>query len=84
MLLDEEPWTEHDADLASTDPLQFTDTKPYAQRLKEAQKKLGMNDAIITAEGRLNGTHRDLLRDGIRVHRRLDGRGGRRKSHARD
>jgi acetyl-CoA carboxylase carboxyl transferase subunit beta len=55
LLLDEEPWTELDADLASSDPLQFTDTKPYAQRLKEAQRKLNMKDAITTAEGRLNG-----------------------------
>jgi len=55
LLLDEEPWTEHDAELASSDPLQFSDTKPYAQRLKEAQKKLGMKDAILTAEGKLNG-----------------------------
>lgn len=55
LLLDEEPWTELDADLASSDPLQFSDTKPYAQRLKDAQKKLGMKDAIITAEGNLNG-----------------------------
>jgi len=31
------------------------DTKPYARRIKEAQKKLGVNDAIITAEGQLNG-----------------------------
>jgi acetyl-CoA carboxylase carboxyl transferase subunit beta len=38
----------------STDPLKFTDTKPYASRLKEARKKLNMNDAIITAEGQLN------------------------------
>ncbi len=55
LLLDEEPWTELDADLASSDPLHFTDTKPYAQRLKDAQHKLGMKDAIITAEGQLNG-----------------------------
>ena len=41
--------------MSSTDPLNFTDTKPYAARLKEARKKLGMNDAIITAEGQLNG-----------------------------
>jgi acetyl-CoA carboxylase carboxyl transferase subunit beta len=39
----------------STDPLKFVDTKPYARRIKEAQKKLGVNDAIITAEGQLNG-----------------------------
>jgi acetyl-CoA carboxylase carboxyl transferase subunit beta len=55
MLLDDEPWTELDADLASNDPLTFTDVKPYAQRLKDAQKKLGMKDAVITAEGSLNG-----------------------------
>jgi acetyl-CoA carboxylase carboxyl transferase subunit beta len=55
MLLDEETWTERDADLASSDPLQFTDTKRYATRLHEAQKKLGMKDAILTTEGKLNG-----------------------------
>ena len=54
MLLDGR-WTEHDARMTSTDPLKFVDTKPYAARLKEARKKLGMNDAIITAEGQLNG-----------------------------
>src|SRR6266478_912753 len=54
MLLDGR-WTEHDAGMTSTDPLKFVDTKPYATRLKEAKKKLGMNDAIITAEGQLNG-----------------------------
>ena len=48
-------WLEHDAALASTDPLGFTDTKPYATRLREAQKKLGMADAILTAEGHLAG-----------------------------
>ena len=55
LLLDDEPYIELDAELASSDPLHFTDTKPYAQRLKEAQHKLGMKDAILTAEGNLNG-----------------------------
>jgi acetyl-CoA carboxylase carboxyl transferase subunit beta len=55
LLLDGETWTEQDADLASSDPLHFSDTKPYAQRLRDTQQKLGMKDAIITAEGRLNG-----------------------------
>jgi acetyl-CoA carboxylase carboxyl transferase subunit beta len=54
MLLDGR-WTEHDAGMISTDPLKFVDLKPYARRIKDAQKKLGMNDAIITAEGQLNG-----------------------------
>jgi acetyl-CoA carboxylase carboxyl transferase subunit beta len=55
LLLDDGQWAEHDADLASSDPLRFSDTKPYSKRLQEARAKLGMNDAIITAEGRLNG-----------------------------
>jgi len=54
MLLDGR-WIEHDARMTSTDPLRFVDTKPYATRLREARKKLGMCDAIITAEGQLNG-----------------------------
>jgi acetyl-CoA carboxylase carboxyl transferase subunit beta len=48
-------WTEHDAGMVSTDPLKFVDTKPYAKRIKDAQKKLGLNDAVTTAEGQLNG-----------------------------
>jgi len=54
MLLDGR-WTEHDAGMMSTDPLKFVDVKPYARRIKEAQKKLGMNDAVLTAEGQLAG-----------------------------
>jgi acetyl-CoA carboxylase carboxyl transferase subunit beta len=55
LLLDDARWTEYDAELSSSDPLHFTDTKPYAQRLRDAQQKLGMKDAILTAEGKLDG-----------------------------
>ena len=55
LLLDDERYDEFDADLASSDPLRFSDTKPYAQRLKDAQHKLGMKDAILTAEGLIDG-----------------------------
>ncbi len=55
LLLDDGQWIEHDAELASSDPLHFTDTRPYGQRLKESQEKLGMKDAIMTAEGKLAG-----------------------------
>jgi acetyl-CoA carboxylase carboxyl transferase subunit beta len=40
-----------DLELRSTDPLQFTDLKPYRRRLKEAQAKTGLNDAIVNAVG---------------------------------
>jgi len=53
LLFDEGRYTEHDANLASTDPLQFTDLKPYAERLKLARKKLDMQDAIVVGEGTL-------------------------------
>jgi len=55
LLLDDARWTEHDAALASSDPLHFTDTRPYRQRLREARQKLGINDAVIIAEGKLSG-----------------------------
>src|SRR4029077_20695265 len=48
-------WIEHDAQIASNDPLHFSDTRPYAERLKEARRKLGMSDAVLTAEGLLSG-----------------------------
>jgi acetyl-CoA carboxylase carboxyl transferase subunit beta len=42
-----------DLELRSTDPLEFTDLKPYKRRLAEAQKKTGLNDAIVNAVGRI-------------------------------
>ena len=36
MLFDAGGWTEHDPGLRSTDPLEFTDTKPYRDRLAAA------------------------------------------------
>jgi acetyl-CoA carboxylase carboxyl transferase subunit beta len=40
-----------DLELKSTDPLDFTDLKPYKLRLAQAQQKTGLNDAIINATG---------------------------------
>jgi acetyl-CoA carboxylase carboxyl transferase subunit beta len=51
----DEDWEEHDPDLRSTDPLNFTDTKPYSQRLDTTIAATGMPDAVITATGRING-----------------------------
>jgi acetyl-CoA carboxylase carboxyl transferase subunit beta len=49
-----------DLELRSTDPLEFTDLKPYKRRLAEAQAKTGLNDAIINATGML-GPHAVVL-----------------------
>src|SRR5215467_7210130 len=54
MLFDGEAWTEHHTDLQSTDPLQFTDTKPYRARLEAAIKTTGLKDSVIVATGTLD------------------------------
>src|SRR5882724_3152249 len=48
-------WTEYDQDLVSTDPLVFTDTKPYKARLKSSIEATGLKDAVIVASGAIDG-----------------------------
>jgi len=48
-------WVEYDKDLVSTDPLEFTDTKPYKARLKAGIASTGMKDAAIVASGTIDG-----------------------------
>jgi acetyl-CoA carboxylase carboxyl transferase subunit beta len=54
-LLDDGKYTEHFANLTSTDPLQFTDTKPYRERLQKTVQATGMKDACVVATGTLDG-----------------------------
>jgi acetyl-CoA carboxylase carboxyl transferase subunit beta len=54
VLFDDE-WTEHDRDLVSTDPLRFTDLKPYKSRLKAGFEATGLKDGVIVATGRIDG-----------------------------
>jgi acetyl-CoA carboxylase carboxyl transferase subunit beta len=54
MLFDGGNYLEHDASLASTDPLQFQDTKTYRDRLRHAERVTGLKDALITGEGHLD------------------------------
>ena len=48
-------WEEHDQDLRSGDPLEFSDAKPYTQRLASMQDRNKLPDAIISASGTLEG-----------------------------
>tara|TARA_B100000941_G_scaffold780_1_gene435 strand:- start:25 stop:891 length:867 start_codon:yes stop_codon:yes gene_type:complete len=41
--------------LVASDPLSFSDTKSYPQRIKEAQNKTGLKDAISVAYGKSKG-----------------------------
>jgi acetyl-CoA carboxylase carboxyl transferase subunit beta len=53
LLIDARTFVQRDANLRSGDPLHFTDQKPYRDRLREAERKTGRGDAVITGEGNL-------------------------------
>jgi acetyl-CoA carboxylase carboxyl transferase subunit beta len=53
-------WTEYDKDLVSTDPLQFTDTKPYKERLRSTIEATGMKEAVVTASGTIEGIETEI------------------------
>ena len=55
MLFDNGEYVEHDVKLMSSDPLQFVDQKPYAERLKAMQAATSLSDALIAGDGTLEG-----------------------------
>jgi len=59
IFFDENTFTELDANLTSEDPLKFEDTKKYPERLKAAQEKTNLKDAVRTAVGKSLG--KDLV-----------------------
>src|SRR5580704_13433225 len=54
LLLDGD-YKEFDHGLASTDPLKFVDSRPYADKLKAAQTATHLSDAVVAASGTLDG-----------------------------
>jgi len=55
LLLDDNQFETFDGNLVSTDPLKFVDLKAYSSRLKQARNDTGLTDAVINAQGKLNG-----------------------------
>ncbi|WP_299685088.1 acetyl-CoA carboxylase, carboxyltransferase subunit beta [uncultured Dokdonia sp.] len=55
ILFDDNTFKELDKNLSSKDPLKFEDKKKYTDRLKEAQEKTGLKDAVRTAVGKSKG-----------------------------
>lgn len=55
ILFDDNKFTELNPKLSSKDPLKFEDTKKYTDRLKAAQAKTGLKDAVRTAVGKSMG-----------------------------
>jgi len=54
-LEDDSGYSVFDIDLASTDPLKFVDVRAYSERLRQTQSSTGLKDAVINAEGAMNG-----------------------------
>lgn len=55
ILFDDETWQEYDKGLVSTDPLRFTDTKPYRARLEASVQATGLKEGVIVGLGRMEG-----------------------------
>jgi acetyl-CoA carboxylase carboxyl transferase subunit beta len=54
-LFDEGAYEEFDSEVSPVDPLEFKDTKRYAERLTAYQRQTGLKDAIINARGTMGG-----------------------------
>ncbi len=54
-LLDDDSFTEYDADFLATDPLKFKDSKKYPARIQEAVAKSNQKEALVWGTGTLNG-----------------------------
>ena len=55
MLFDDAKWSEIELPPVVVDPLKFRDRKRYADRLKEAQVKTGLKDAVVVGHGTMGG-----------------------------
>lgn len=54
-LLDKDSFEEWDADITSVDPLSFSDSKSYVERLETYRKKTGLTDAVLCGPGKIHG-----------------------------
>lgn len=54
-LFDKDSFEEMHANVRPTDPLEFTDTESYKERIKKAKDKTGMDDAVVTGIGKIDG-----------------------------
>ena len=59
ILFDDNKYKELDKGMTAKDPLNFEDTKKYTDRLKAAQEKTGLKDAVRCAVGKSKG--KDLV-----------------------
>jgi acetyl-CoA carboxylase carboxyl transferase subunit beta len=61
ILFDEQAWQKVSLPPVATDPLKFKDDKKYIDRLKTARSKVGREDCMAAAYGRVGGAHAVVL-----------------------
>ncbi|MGI9036945.1 MAG: acetyl-CoA carboxylase, carboxyltransferase subunit beta [Pyrinomonadaceae bacterium] len=54
-LFDDGKYEKLDEEVTSADPLEFVDTKPYKERIKQAQEVSGLPEAIVSGKGKVGG-----------------------------
>ena len=64
-LIDDNTWKPLNENLTPTDPLKFSDRKPYKDRIKDTQEKTGLVDAVQTGTGLIDGLPLALGGDGL-------------------
>lgn len=55
LVIDEGTFTPMFSEIKGVDPLEFVDTKPYFKRQEEARAKTGLDEAVITGTGEIDG-----------------------------
>ncbi|MFQ5411986.1 MAG: acetyl-CoA carboxylase carboxyl transferase subunit beta, partial [Phycisphaerae bacterium] len=54
-LTDPDSFEEFNAELVSTDPLNWTDSKPYRRRLSDSTRSTGLCEAVLTGKAYIKG-----------------------------
>lgn len=55
MLVDDGSFEEIHENLVSVDPLEFTDSRPYRERVESAREKTGLNEAVLSGRAKIRG-----------------------------
>lgn len=53
--VDDDSFEEINANIVSVDPLDFTDSKPYQERIASAREKTGLHEAVLTGRAKIRG-----------------------------
>lgn len=53
-MLDGGSFEEYDTNVRAADPLEFTDSKPYPERIKKFEEQSGLNEAVVCGMGKIH------------------------------